>query len=98
MEVQTLNTRTFQTLDYDKIIQQLYKYAMSYLGRAHIERLQPITDLSAIQRLLAEAEESKHIIMYGSSVPIPSLEGIESIMNILGKGYILSAQDFGHLA
>jgi dsDNA-specific endonuclease/ATPase MutS2 len=93
-----LNQETLQTLEYDKIKAWLREYAMNHLGQAHIDRLEPKTELRVIERLLAEAEEAVRIIELGASVPISALEGIEAVMRGMGKGILMTEKDLTAVA
>jgi len=84
-------------LEYEKIRTELERFAVSYLGIAHIQKMAPLTQLKAIRNKLNETEEAKTLLQSGASVPIPSLEGVELILDLLGTGYVLSERDFGHL-
>lgn len=84
-------------LEYEKIRTELERFAVSYLGIAHIQKMAPLTQMKAIRNKLNETEEAKTLLQSGASVPIPSLEGVEMILDLLGTGYVLSERDFGHL-
>src|ERR1700730_7653329 len=73
-------------------------YAVTYLGRQHIEKLQPLQDLEVIARKLTETEEACHLLARGGHPPLPSLEGMEAMMTLLGTGYVMAEQDFGFMA
>lgn len=88
-----MNFHAAKALEYDKVKERITDYAMSYLGRGHIEQMQPLTDRKVIRRLLDEVEEAGVIIQHGASVPIPSLEGMEVIMNSIGKGLLFTVVD-----
>jgi dsDNA-specific endonuclease/ATPase MutS2 len=87
-----------QQLEYDKMKDELRHYAMSYLGKAHVAALAPIDHLPKISQQLAEVEEALAIVNTGSSVPIPSLEGIEMGMSHLGKGFLMSERELADMA
>jgi len=89
-----MNTQSLRTLEYDLIKEELAKYAVSYAGVEHINNLQPMTHLPAIHRSIEETAEAKELLERGSSVPLPSLEGIEWIMSLMGTGYLYNEQDF----
>lgn len=93
-----MKEQTLQRLDYHRIQQLVSGCALSYLGRKHAQDMKPIADARLIQIRLGEADEAVALIRYGASVPIPSLDGMETIMNLLGTGYLFNEQDFGHLA
>ncbi|KRF09914.1 endonuclease MutS2 [Paenibacillus sp. Soil787] len=93
-----MNKTTYQRLEYDRIKQRLADFAMSYLGRAHIENMEPKIEMVMVATLLQETEEAVSVIAHGASVPIPSLEGIEPLIGTFGKGFIFTPQDFMHFA
>lgn len=82
-----------KALEFERVKERLADFAMSYLGKDHIERMEPMTDLSVLEGLLDEAEEASEVIRHGVSVPIPSLEGIRGVITGIGKGLLLSAED-----
>ncbi|WP_127590991.1 endonuclease MutS2 [Paenibacillus lautus] len=84
-------------LEYEKIRTELERLAVSYLGVEHIRKMAPLTQMKAIRNKLNETEEAKTLLQTGASVPIPSLEGIEMILDLLGTGYVLSERDFGNM-
>ncbi|MEC0207303.1 DNA mismatch repair protein MutS [Paenibacillus lautus] len=84
-------------LEYEKIRTDLERFAVSYLGVEHIRKMAPLTQMKAIRNKLNETEEAKTLLQTGASVPIPSLEGIEMILDLLGTGYVLSERDFGNM-
>ncbi|OIB04599.1 DNA mismatch repair protein MutS [Paenibacillus sp. LC231] len=84
-------------LEYEKIRTELERFAVSYLGVEHIRKMAPLTQMKAIRSKLNETEEAKTLLQTGASVPIPSLEGIEMILDLLGTGYVLSERDFGNM-
>ena len=92
-----MNKSSKQRLEFDTVKEQLKSYAVSYLGEAHIEQLEPIMNVKIIRQKLAETEEALELIRYSSSIPLPSLTGMENIMNLLGTGYLFTEQDFMNL-
>lgn len=89
-----MNSQSLNTLEYEEIKQELGRHAVSYEGKRHVHELVPMTYLPAIQRAMEEAAEAKELLERGASVPIPSLEGMEWIISLLGTGYLYSVQDF----
>ncbi|GIO14824.1 endonuclease MutS2 [Cohnella xylanilytica] len=85
-------------LEYRRAIDTLLSYATTYPGKKLAERLRPMTDRSVIEARLRETEEARRLIARGSQPPLPSLEGMEETMQLLGTGYILSEQQLGHVA
>lgn len=93
-----MNETTMQRLEYDRIKTKVSECAFSYLGKRHAASMQPITDIRTIKIRLDEATEALQLIRHGASVPIPSLEGMEHILHLLGTGYLFSERDFSHIA
>ncbi|WP_025692515.1 endonuclease MutS2 [Paenibacillus zanthoxyli] len=89
-----MHLQSRQTLEYHLIKEELGRYAVSYVGKALIAELAPMTELTAIHRAVEETAEAKELLIRGSSVPIPSLEGIEWVMSLMGTGYLFNEQDF----
>ncbi|WP_313639755.1 endonuclease MutS2 [Paenibacillus sp.] len=93
-----MNLQSLNTLEYEIIKAELGRHAVSYVGKKAVEELTPMNNLSTIQRAMEETSEAKELLERGSSVPIPSLEGIEWIMSLMGTGYLYSEQDFTAVA
>ncbi|WP_405083046.1 DNA mismatch repair protein MutS [Paenibacillus chitinolyticus] len=92
-----MNEKALQRLEYGKIKEALAEYAVSYLGKRQIVELLPLTAMSVVRAKLDETAEAKSLLQHGASVPIPSLEGMENILNLLGTGYVFSEKDFMHI-
>lgn len=92
-----MNTATFKKLQYDKIQEELERFALSYLGKKHIRDMAPLTQLKSVRQRLDETAEGALLLRTGASVPIPSLEGIEPVFQLLGTGYVLTERDFTHI-
>jgi dsDNA-specific endonuclease/ATPase MutS2 len=89
-----VNQESLSTLGYEEIKKDAARHAVSYEGRRRMNELEPMTYLPAIQRALEETEEAKELLERGASVPLPSLEGIEWMMSLMGTGYLYNEQDF----
>lgn len=93
-----MRQHSLNKLEYPRAIAALMNFAVTYLGKKRIEQLQPMTDIEIIRRKLAETEEACRLLARGAHPPVPSLEGMETLTALLGTGYVLTEQDFGHLA
>lgn len=91
-----LNERTIIRLEYTQVIERLTEYAVTYLGRAMAAKLTPMTELGAVKALLAETLEATELLRHGAtSVPLPSLDGMERVFQLIGTGYVFTEADFG---
>lgn len=88
-----METFSLSTLEYESIKQELLGYAVSYAGRKRIEELAPMVEKRAIERAIAETAEALALYGKGASVPLPSLDGIEHVVSLLGTGYLFTEQD-----
>ncbi|MBE1442164.1 endonuclease MutS2 [Paenibacillus sp. OAS669] len=92
-----MQEQALQRLEFHRIKEILLQYAVSYRGKQHVEQLLPMTGIKVIRQKLDETAEAKAMLRFGASVPIPSLEGIEPVMQLLGTGYVLNEKDFMHM-
>ncbi|MFE5317913.1 DNA mismatch repair protein MutS [Paenibacillus sp. NPDC056579] len=92
-----MNETALQRLEFNRIRDSIMDYAVSYAGKRHVECLAPMTNAKLIRTKLEEAAEAKAMLQLGASVPIPSLEGIEHVILLLGKGYVFTEADFSHI-
>lgn len=92
-----MNLTTMKVLQYDKVQTELERFAVSYLGKNHIREMTPLTQMKAIRHRLDETSEASTLLRAGASIPIPSLEGIEPVQQLLGTGYVLTERDFAHI-
>lgn len=88
-----MNRQSLNTLQYEDIKEDLARYTVSYEGRRYVSEMEPMTHFPAIHRALEEADEAKALLERGSSIPLPSLEGMEWMMSLLGTGYLYNEQD-----
>ncbi|MFS0557983.1 endonuclease MutS2 [Brevibacillus sp. 179-C9.3 HS] len=92
-----MNEKALQRLEYGKIKEKVMDYALSYVGKKHVEQMMPLDSMKVLRNKLDETAEAKKILQYGASVPIPALEGMEKILSLLGTGYVFSVNDFTNL-
>ncbi|MDF2718422.1 MAG: mismatch repair protein MutS [Paenibacillus sp.] len=92
-----MNERNMQLLEYGKIKQKVEEYAVSYLGKRHASDMKPLTGLRAARHALDETAEALAVLNNGASVPIPSLGGIETVLQLSGTGYVFDERDFANI-
>lgn len=93
-----MNKHAWIKLEYPRVVETVVGYTSTYAGRKLAEAMHPMDDLRAIERRLRETEEARRLLAKGGHPPLPSLDGMESVMTLLGTGYVLSEQEFGHVA
>lgn len=92
-----MDDKMMERLEYGRVKQEVMKYALSYAGQRHIEEMKPLTDAKAVQHALMETEEATRMLAKGASVPIPSLQGMDTVLSLLGSGYLFAEKDIAHV-
>lgn len=92
-----MNERNMQLLEYGKVKQKVEEYAVSYLGKRHVDNMRPMTVLKTARNALDETAEALVLLNNGASVPIPSLGGIETVLQLSGTGYVFDERDFANI-
>ncbi|OWA34309.1 DNA mismatch repair protein MutS [Saccharibacillus sp. O16] len=92
-----INPQTLERLEYERVKTELSTYAVSYLGKRRIAALTPEIDARSLRRKLDETDEAAGVLRRGASIPLPSLTGMEQILDLLGSGYVFREQDFMNL-
>ncbi len=89
-----LNSTAIKILEFDKIKDLLKTYTVSNLGKDLIDKLEPSLNVDTILSWMNETTEACAILQRSGSVPIHSLNGIESIVGKLGKNMSLLPEEF----
>jgi len=92
-----MNNKTLEKLEYHKVKEHVRDQAVSYLGKQHAEHMEPITQIKMLRVALDETAEALKILQNGGYAPIPSLSGIDYVVNLLGTGYLFNEQDFTNI-
>lgn len=85
-------------LEYARAIEAVVSRTSTYMGRRLAERLAPLSDARIIAARLAETEEARLMLSKGMHVPLPSMDGMEELLGLLGTGYVPDERQFGQLA
>ena len=86
-----MNERALKTLEYDKIIEQLKKYAGSEMGRALCGKLVPQTDLEEIKKMQQETRDALLRIYQKGSLSFNGVPDIRGALKLLEVGSSLLA-------
>lgn len=90
-----MNESTMNRLEYTQVKERLTGYAVTYIGKARVAAMQPLTELRAVRSALEETAEAAELLQKGASVPLPSLDGMETLFSLMGTGYVFTETDFG---
>ncbi len=90
--------KTYKTLEYQKIKDKLKEFTLSELGNKLVDKLQPSTNLKAIQTSLELTTEAKNILNRSSHLPLHGLHDIEDLLLKIQKGGILYPNDLAKVS
>lgn len=97
MEEKTLNKKTFQTLEFNKVKEELTRYALTEEGKRELMNIMPSLNKRQIEMRLGEVTEAVSILEKSASIPIHALDGVENIVANLNKGVPLKPDQFTSL-
>jgi DNA mismatch repair protein MutS2 len=75
-QVNTMNKKVFNTLEFNKITQQLKNCAVSPMGKEIAENIEPSKDISEIIQWQKETSEAETMIMRKGDIPLGGLREI----------------------
>ncbi|WP_071458468.1 endonuclease MutS2 [Bacillus massilinigeriensis] len=81
-----MNEKTLEILEFHKIINTLSGFALTEEGKRELAKLAPSTNKVQIEMQLDEVTEAVRILEKSSSVPIHSLDGLETVLSGMNKG------------
>jgi DNA mismatch repair protein MutS2 len=86
-------------LEFDKIRGIIAGYCASGLGRSLAEKLEPLTDIAQIERMLNICSEAKEINVVSGGLPLAGLQDIRDLMvKAEVAGAILEPEELLHIA
>lgn len=93
-----LDTKILTTLEYPKIIHKLTNHAATSLGKAAAERLQPVSDLEAVKKLLQATDEAYAADRLKGSAPFGGITDITPPLHRARIGGTLNPEELLHIA
>ncbi len=75
-----MNEKTFSTLNYLEVKEEIKKHCVSGLGKDLIDKVLPSWDYGLVQHWLNETTEAKNLMEVGYSVPLKGVSDITSIV------------------
>ncbi|MCA0971879.1 endonuclease MutS2 [Halobacillus litoralis] len=92
-----MNTRTFETLEYHSILQEISAYAMTEEAKQTILNMKPVRDTKQLERWHEEVEEAVAILQVNSHIPVHHLGDVSQMMEQGSKGLYIRPSQFGSL-
>ena len=88
-----MNSKVFETLEFNKIKDLLREQAGSELTRKRIDALEPMAGRRSIEEALTETTEAVSVILYKGNIPIGEIGDVSGILSMASRGRILSMRD-----
>lgn len=85
-----MNKTYLQKLEYNKIIKQLEKNCVTYIGKDLSKSLVPSFEKSEVEKMLNETNEAVSVLYKASSAPIQEIDNITEYLKILESGGTLT--------
>ncbi len=85
-----MNTKVYESLEFNKIKNILEKYAVTYMGKEKVAKLEPSTNSLEIERMQAETTEATSYILKQHDIPLSPVSDITPIIKKIEIGGILN--------
>ncbi len=85
--------KIYQTLEFDKILQQLSTYTQTEIAKQFIQNIEPSHDYEKVQTWQNETAESVSLIQKNQSIPIPSMMNLTNAIKRLELGASLNGAE-----
>jgi len=93
-----MNLKTLKTLEFDKILKELEKKAVSPLAKKMTRELTPYTNINDIQSNLQETTDAANLIIKHGSLPLGGIKDISTLLKRLAIGGTLSTQELLYIS
>ncbi|TFJ93945.1 endonuclease MutS2 [Lentibacillus salicampi] len=88
-----MNERIFQTLEFNKIIEQLNSQAATSTGKELAVQLKPSVDIAEVRELQAETDEASRILRLNLAVPLGGIADIRASIKRSVIGGVLTTAE-----
>lgn len=92
-----MDAKTLRVLEFNKIINMLKQYAVSDMGKAIAEKLQPSTDINEIKTNQKETSEAVSMILKKGSLGLGGLRSVEEYIKRVNVGGVLNIGELIHI-
>lgn len=93
-----MNIKVYESLEFNKIKNILEKYAVTYMGKEKIAKLEPSTNSLEIERMQAETTEATSYILKQHDIPLNPVSDISQIIKKVEIGGILNIPELMKIA
>ena len=86
------------TLEFDKILNMLADCAWSQAVKSRCRNLRPTLDAQDALRRMDETTKAKHIIEQCGTPPLPAMEKLNKVLDMLSTDAMLGPEEIGHVS
>lgn len=90
--------KTFQTLEFNKIIEKLENYAYTAFAKEQFQQMRPYLSEVTLHAKMKETTEARKILEQVGTPTLVSMKDIGAILNIVEKSGLLSAVELEYVA
>ncbi len=88
-----MNKKTYETLNFEKVKDNIKEHCVSGLGKTLIDNIQPSYDRKVIEHRLRETTEARNLMDNGYNLPLKGISDITHIIDKIEKDYTLEIED-----
>ncbi|WP_461240328.1 endonuclease MutS2 [Paucilactobacillus sp. N302-9] len=88
-----MNTKILETLEYQRIIDQLNQYTVSAAGKREVNKMQPSSDRELVQEMIIQTSDAADILRIAGGIPLPKLADISVPLKRLDIDATLSGSE-----
>lgn len=92
-----MNERALYKLEFNKIREMLMPYAMTEMGKHHMQNLVPTPEFDEVVRLQEETNDALNMVVKKGKAPINHLKEIRTALKRVAIGAVLSSQELIHI-
>ena len=92
------NNTYIEKLEFNKILEKLSNYCVTYLGKELAKNLKVSNDINIVKLTLKETEEAVNLIYKNSTPPLSTIADISKYLKILESGMLLTNMPLLQLA
>ncbi|USS93769.1 endonuclease MutS2 [Fructilactobacillus ixorae] len=93
-----MNEKILQTLEYQRIKDQLAPLLVTEAGQAELQQLLPSSDQATVQRWLDETDDGAQLHRLNRLLPLPKLKSITPAVKRLGVGASLNGKELARIS
>jgi len=92
-----IDSKSMETLEYPKIIDQLSEFTVSNLGKQQAKKIIPSNSREQVKKMLEETDDVVKILELKNGIPLGSFHDVRPHVKRLEIGAVLSGQEIIHI-